>query len=225
MARVVIDSSAFEAEIEGVIARARDARRPLEAWARHMVGSVKRNFQDQGRPSPWRPLKVNTLVARFLRKAAGRRIEKTGGQFAPNPNLYKESKGKLGAGKLGSLGDVSAVSTVAGMARSSKTGRVLRARHGGLNKIAPAGMVFRRPALRAIMQGQILLDSGRLRSSIAYKIEGPGKVGVGTNVKYAGAHQFGSTKKQIPARPFLVIQEDDREEFIRLIREHVMGVW
>lgn len=223
MARVMVDTSGFESAVEGIIARATDARPALQAWGLHMVGSVKRNFQEQGRPNPWRPLKVNTLLARYTRgkDSSG----KAGGRFAPNPHVFKQSKGRISAGKAGDLGDVGAVSTVAGMARSSKTGRVLRSRHAGLNKFAQAGMVFRRPALRAIMSGKILLDTGRLRGSISSELQGKAKVGIGTNVKYAGAHQYGAPGKGIAARPYLVIQGDDAEEFESLVAEWVRGDW
>lgn len=39
--------------------------------------------------------------------------------------------------------------------------------------------------------GQILRDTGRLRNSITYQVEGQNKVTIGTNVEYAQAHQFG----------------------------------
>lgn len=79
------------------------------------------------------------------------------------------------------------------------------------------------PTLRG---GQVLVDTGRLRSSIAFQAA-PDALAVGTNVIYAKVHQFGATivakaakflrfkigskwvmKKSvtIPARPFLPVQ-------------------
>ncbi len=217
MARVVVNTKDFEVAVEELVRRATHAQPALKAWGLHMVGSVKRNFQEQGRPSPWRPLKVNTLIARYLRgKAPG---AKSGGRFSPNPNVFKESRGRLSAGDSG------AVSTVAGFARSGKTGRVLRSRHGGLNKLAASGMVFRKPALRAILSGKILLDTGRLRSSVSSQVVSGTEVQIGTNVKYAGVHQFGSSKNKIPARPFLVIQADDEAEYASLLTDWLSGAW
>lgn len=63
--------------------------------------------------------------------------------------------------------------------------------------------------------GQLLLDTGRLRQSIAVETTRTGIV-VGTNVAYARAQQFGNPRNRvfggpigpIPARPFLPIGTD-----------------
>jgi len=76
-------------------------------------------------------------------------------------------------------------------------------------------------------QGQPLLDTGRLRNSLTYRVQGD-TVEVGTNVLYAGVHQSGMTIRAknapwlvfktptgfakvkevtIPARPFLPTAE------------------
>jgi len=108
----------------------------------------------------------------------------------------------------------------------------------------------------------ILVDTGRLRASIAGGAESVHEVGdtyarVGTNVIYAAVHQFGAkkgafgTKKvrvrehyrrigrkrvlvrehlrtvkipwgDIPARPFLVVQEEDLRDITEVIREHLL---
>ena len=47
-----------------------------------------------------------------------------------------------------------------------------------------------------------LVDTGRLRSSIA-TASGARTITFGTNVGYAGVHQFGS-KRRVPGRPFIV---------------------
>lgn len=217
MVRVVVNTRDFEAAVEELVRRAKNAQPALKAWGLHMVGSVKRNFQEQGRPDPWKPLKVNTLIARYLRgKASG---AKAGGQFAPNPNVFKASNGRLSAGDSG------AVSTVAGFARNPKTGRVAQRGSGGLNKFAASGMVFKRPALRAILSGKILLDTGRLRGSIVSDVVSGTEVQIGTNVKYAGVQQFGGGKSKLVARPFLVIQADDEAEFASLLTDWLSGAW
>lgn len=103
-----------------------------------------------------------------------------------------------------------------------------------------------KPSFRALSEnGQTLVKSGRLRNSIWAKAT-PDTAVVGTNVKYAGIHQFGGRtaphvieprKKKalfwlgalhpvrqvthpgsnIPARPFLVIQNEDFEEIKRML--------
>ena len=89
--------------------------------------------------------------------------------------------------------------------------------------------------------GQTLVESRRLRNSITKRFSRAG-VEVGTNVKYARIHQKGGTirakkakflrfkvgsrwamKKsvKIPARPFIGISADDKQEIMRLFRETI----
>lgn len=98
-------------------------------------------------------------------------------------------------------------------------------------------------------QGQTLVDSGRLRSSITRNVFGTG-VEVGSNVAYAAIHQFGGTiraktakglrwryrarganqeqwaTKQsvtLPPRPFIGIDDDDAAEIVRISADYVGG--
>lgn len=48
----------------------RHVERPLKAAGVYMLGSVEKNFQQQGRPKKWSPLKPSTLGSR--RKGRGR---------------------------------------------------------------------------------------------------------------------------------------------------------
>lgn len=82
--------------------------------------------------------------------------------------------------------------------------------------------------------GTPLNDTGRLKNSITFEADSS-SVEVGTNVEYAGTHQFGAEKGQygknipwgdIPARPFL--PTDDlglpalwEEEILDIIQEHL----
>lgn len=73
---------------------------------------------------------------------------------------------------------------------------------------------------------KVLIKEGNLMDSIKPK---PSKTGVevGTNKKYAAIHQFGGpagrkTKRvKIPARPFLVIQDEDMAEIKRVLEGHL----
>lgn len=73
-----------------------------------------------------------------------------------------------------------------------------------------------------------LLDTGRLRNSITYRVAGE-VLYVGTNVEYAGIHQFGARgagrhhRVVIPARPFLGISRDDREKIEHIIQDFIRG--
>ena len=89
--------------------------------------------------------------------------------------------------------------------------------------------------------GQTLVQSRLLRNSVTKRFSREG-VEVGTNIKYARIHQKGGTirakkakflrfkvgsrwamKKsvKIPARPFIGISADDKQEIMRLFREMI----
>ena len=76
------------------------------------------------------------------------------------------------------------------------------------------------PSQRVLLKGgQTLTDTARLRNSITH-VATAEQVEVGTNVVYAAIHQFGSgdleKPKNIPERPFLGIDDDDRNTIERL---------
>ncbi|SFM68021.1 phage virion morphogenesis protein [Thermodesulforhabdus norvegica] len=76
--------------------------------------------------------------------------------------------------------------------------------------------------------GKILTESGRLRSSIHYSA-GSNEVTVGTNVVYAAIHQFGGKagrghKVEIPARPYLVVQDEDLEAIEEIIIDYLINL-
>ena len=54
----------------------------------------------------------------------------------------------------------------------------------------------------------LLIKSGDLRRNFRSVVTGPDTVVVGTKVKYAGYHQFGT--KRMPARPFFPFDEQGR---------------
>lgn len=60
---------------------------------------------------------------------------------------------------------------------------------------------------------KILQDTGRLRNSITGVATSQGAE-VGTNLVYAPIHQFGSQKKNIPARTFIWLSEGAKETIV-----------
>lgn len=68
--------------------------------------------------------------------------------------------------------------------------------------------------------GRTLIDTGRLRSSVAVS-RGPTTLRFGTNVAYGGVHQLGGSvrvfgrgsPKQVPARPFLPVESQGGGRF------------
>lgn len=63
---------------------------------------------------------------------------------------------------------------------------------------------------------KILQLSGRLRRSIRVRLEGNAIV-ASTDLPYAAAHQFGFPRRNLPARPFLVLTDSDRQEAAQTI--------
>lgn len=76
---------------------------------------------------------------------------------------------------------------------------------------------------------KILIDSGVLKGSIHPDPEvGEDYVIVGTNKKYAAIHQFGGKagrggKVTIPARPFMLIQDEDIDDITAELNDYLMG--
>ena len=92
------------------------------------------------------------------------------------------------------------------------------------------------------LQNRKLTLSGHLRKSIRWQLLDSQSVLVGTNVKYAAIHQFGGEirakggslrfrlanggfatvqKVTMPARPFLGISDDDRDDILDIIQARI----
>ena len=105
-----------------------------------------------------------------------------------------------------------------------------------------AGRPTKWPLSRRVKEhgGQTLSDTGRLRNSMTSKA-GADQVTIGTNVIYAAIHHFGGkirpkTKRGLmipgmkhplqsvtmPARPFLMIQDQDRGSILRIIERYLL---
>lgn len=75
-------------------------------------------------------------------------------------------------------------------------------------------------------RGKILIDKARLKNSISYRLVTAG-VEVGTNVIYARRHHFGYEggegrgRSRTPARPFLLIHDEDIRDIGEIFRRHV----
>ncbi len=233
-ARVVVDTSEMEGEVRGLMSRLTDFTKPLKAWGLYMVGETVETFRAQGRPVHWVADKVATLIARALRGTPHKREGKSGfqrgadGRVVPSSLVFKRVKSALGSGEVGAL------STVKGFARN-KAGRVSRRGHGGVNKFAQPGYAFRAAVIRAVTQGKILMDRGLLYRSISSKTESVTsskmRVLIGTNVKYAGVHNFGfegtdsaGRHQRIPKRQFYQILPENKDQLQDFLVDHCKGV-
>ena len=83
--------------------------------------------------------------------------------------------------------------------------------------LKPATLKRRRGSANA---ARILQDTGQLVASIQTEY-GSDVAVAGTNKVYAATHQFGRGEAGIPARPFLGLSAEGREEIIRIIQRHL----
>lgn len=73
---------------------------------------------------------------------------------------------------------------------------------------------------------KILVDTGRLKNSHSMKLTTAGVL-VGTNVVYAKRHHFGYPggsgrgRSKTPARPFLMLQEEDIDNIGKIFKRHI----
>jgi phage virion morphogenesis protein len=116
---------------------------------------------------------------------------------------------------------------------------------------APDGTAWKplNPEYAKGKRGTKMLQEQGMRSgllgSIVYQV-GPHRVAVGTNKIYAAIHQFGGTivprngdflafrmggkvvfarKVVIPARPYLGISTEDRQEILQVVEDHIAETW
>ncbi len=84
-----------------------------------------------------------------------------------------------------------------------------------------------KPSKRALAEGgKTLVDTARLQNSITSRAF-TNRAEVGTNVIYAAIHHFGGKagrgkKVTIPARPFLMIQDEDWVEIKEALKDYLM---
>lgn len=109
------------------------------------------------------------------------------------------------------------------------------------NQVDPDGKPWSK-SFRAVQEkGKTLMDTRSLYNSFGFKAR-PDRVDVGTNLVYASTHQEGMVikprkakylkfkfngsfrtvkKVKIPARPFMGINREDREDIEEIIRERI----
>jgi len=77
-------------------------------------------------------------------------------------------------------------------------------------------------------KGRVLMEETHLMNSVSWKATAR-SVEVGTNKVYAAIHQFGgeagrkSKRVTIPARPYLLVQDEDIAEIRASITAHIMA--
>lgn len=142
-----------------------DVSTPLRAVGNVMLRSISENFEQEGRPVPWKPLAESTIFTR------------------------------IGRGRI----------------------------------IGPRGTVLKRAAAR-LATLKILQDRGFLKAGIHFEVQGNVlRIGpTGPSAVYGRIQQLGGQAGRghavtIPARPYLLFQDEDLVEAKQLIRMYVIG--
>lgn len=68
---------------------------------------------------------------------------------------------------------------------------------------------------------QILLLEGHLKTTLRYQASATDLL-LGTNRIQGATHQFGDDERGIPARPFLGLSDDDRDEVVAILGEFLL---
>lgn len=102
-------------------------------------------------------------------------------------------------------------------------------RLGGKRKAMKRKGGMRAPAARKAAGFKTLVRSARLKNSISYRLISNG-IEVGTNVVYAAIHQYGGKAGRgrsvtIPARPYLVVQDEDLRVMADAMERHIVSVF
>lgn len=111
--------------------------------------------------------------------------------------------------------------------------RRLQARSATLSKrrTATGGRTLTQKGAKVLGAAKILRDSGDLQDTIRYQlVDGGRALAVGTDRVYGAMQQFGGTRAQwphlwgdIPARPFLGLDADDRAEILAIWQRHLLA--
>jgi phage gpG-like protein len=99
-------------------------------------------------------------------------------------------------------------------------------RIGGSSAFRQNG-ALRKSAMRKVTSIKILQQSGRLAASFTYTVSG-NTLTVGSNVIYAAIHNYGGPtgrghKVAMPARPMLVVQDEDVDEMIEILSRYLFS--
>jgi phage virion morphogenesis protein len=77
-------------------------------------------------------------------------------------------------------------------------------------------------AINALARGKIMVERGDLRDLLRYQASGAG-LQLGTDRIYGATHQFGDPARNIPARPFLGLSDQDQVEIMAILERHLQA--
>lgn len=145
----------------------------MRSFGQDLVNSVQRNFDEEGRPEKWKPLKPATIRAWLMKRKS----------------WISRGRKPFSTAMIGGVGIP--------LTRSGK------AAYSGVE-----GQSGRK----------ILTDTARLRRSIHSVLINKFTVAVRAGTEYAATHQFGVPGRNAPARPFLLVQDEDWVNFREQVR-------
>lgn len=93
---------------------------------------------------------------------------------------------------------------------------------GGRPPWAPLDPEYARRKADRGLSRRILVGTGAMKSGVGVAT-GPGRITVFSKAPYSSVHQRGDAARNIPARPFLVLQDEDREELARMTGDYITG--
>ncbi len=93
---------------------------------------------------------------------------------------------------------------------------------GGRPPWAPLDPAYSRSKTADGYATGILVRTGALMGSIRTVVNGD-RVTVGSGVPYASAHQYGITRRNIPPRPFFVLQDEDLRSLGKFVADYITG--
>lgn len=72
-------------------------------------------------------------------------------------------------------------------------------------------------------RAKILQRTGTMRVTLRYFVTAKGLM-FGSSMVYAATHQYGDDRRNIPARPFLQITDEDRRAISEIINDHLFNI-
>jgi phage gpG-like protein len=91
---------------------------------------------------------------------------------------------------------------------------------GQKRKSLTTGKGTKAGAINALARSKILVERSDLRDTLRYQASSDGLL-FGTDRIYGASHQFGDDDRNIPAREFLGLSDEDQAEIIAIIDSHL----
>lgn len=204
----------------GLLAKsAADLTPALRTFDRYYRARVAQRFASEG---PGWPPRTGATVARAgsATAPAGRAAQEVRRKLS---RAYASAQKRHGAGKLSEDRVASAHAALVELKRQ-RQGGTLGQQQGAAARLEQRVGRMREQAAGRAAGGRTL---GKIAGSIASSIKA-GTLTVESKAPWAGAHNDGATVghgAKLPARPFLFLDDTDREMFAEILRNHMLVEW